>query len=173
MSMTISPREFESIRKQHAALDVIDVRTPAEYRAVHVTGARLHSLDALDASAVKSQRPYEAQGPTYVLCKSGGRAKKAAEQLALAGVECVIVEGGTDACVSAGLPVDRGNSVMSLERQVRIAAGSLVAIGTLLGVTVSPWFLIVPGFVGCGLVFAGVTDWCGMGMLIAKCPWNR
>jgi DUF2892 family protein len=85
----------------------------------------------------------------------------------------VNVEGGTPACERAGLAVKRGRRVMSLERQVRIAAGALAAAGTLLSALVSPWFLVVPGFVGCGLVFAGVTDWSGMGMLLARMPWNR
>ncbi len=171
--VTLSPSDLHTLLKQHKSLDLIDVRTPGEYRAVHVEHARLHPLDTLDAQEVQRQRPPQAQGPTYVLCKSGGRAAKAAAQLRAAGLECVVVEGGTDACVSAGLAVTRGKQVVSLERQVRIAAGSLVAAGTALGVFVSPWFLIVPAFVGCGLVFAGVTDWCGMGMLIAKLPWNR
>jgi hypothetical protein len=63
--------------------------------------------------------------------------------------------------------------VISLERQVRIAAGTLVATGTLLGAFVSPWWLILPGFVGGGLIFAGVTDFCGMAMLLARMPWNK
>ena len=91
-----------------------------------------------------------------------------------AGVEnAVVVEGGLQAWMDAGLPVIRGKNVMSLERQVRIAAGTLVFVGTILSVGLSPWWLILPGFVGAGLVFAGLTDTCGMGMLIAKMPWNR
>jgi hypothetical protein len=62
---------------------------------------------------------------------------------------------------------------MSLERQVRIAAGSLVVLGTVLGAFVHPAFLGLPAFVGAGLIFAGVTDTCGMGMLLARMPWNR
>ena len=83
------------------------------------------------------------------------------------------VAGGTVACVQAGLPVNRGQKTMSLERQVRIAAGSLVVIGTVLGAFVHPYWLGLPGFVGAGLVFAGVTDTCGMGMVLARMPWNQ
>ena len=54
-----------------------------------------------------------------------------------------------------------------------LTAGTLAAGGTALGVWVSPWFLIVPGFVGCGLAFAGATGWCGMAMLLGRMPWNR
>ncbi|MEO0586945.1 MAG: rhodanese family protein, partial [Planctomycetota bacterium] len=131
--------------------------------------------DRVTADAVRSSRPAHAAGPTYVICKAGGRAKQAAERLAQQDdtLDLVIVEGGTDAAVAAGLDIEHGKAVMSLERQVRIAAGSLVTMGTAVGVFVSPWALIVPAFVGCGLVFAGMTNTCGMGMLIARMPWNR
>ena len=86
----------------------------------------------------------------------------------------VSVQGGTEAWERAGLPVVRGTAtVMSLKRQVRIGAGSLVLLGTALGFLVHPAFFGLSAFVGAGLVFAGVTDWCGMGLLLAKFPWNR
>ena len=85
----------------------------------------------------------------------------------------VNVEGGTQACVSAGLPVVRGKKAISLERQVRIAAGSLVLIGAVLAWLVHPAFIGLSAFVGAGLVFAGITDTCGMGMLLARMPWNQ
>lgn len=171
---TVSAQEFvQRLGNGHAA-DVIDVRTPAEYRAAHVAAARSVPLDQLDAQAVLADRSGEAAGPTYVLCRSGQRARQAAQKLeGAAGIEPVVVEGGTTACVDCGVEVMRGKSTIALERQVRIAAGTLVATGTLLGALVSPWWLIVPGFVGCGLVFAGVTDTCGMAMMLARMPWNR
>jgi hypothetical protein len=88
------------------------------------------------------------------------------------------VEGGTAACEAAGLPVVRGRKAMSLERQVRICAGSIVAIGAALA-AFGPdptWQKVgagIAGFIGCGLVFAGVTDTCGMAMMLAKMPWNQ
>ncbi len=173
MPSTITPADLHARLQAPEPVDLIDVRTPAEYGAVHVQGTRLIPLDTLDPEAVKSSRPEDAAGPILVLCKAGGRAAKAADQLNAAGCEAVVVEGGTDACVNAGLPVQRGEAAMSLERQVRIAAGSFVLIGTLLGAFVHPAFLILPGFVGTGLVFAGITDTCGMGMLLARMPWNR
>ena len=104
---------------------------------------------------------------------------EACEQLLAAGLKDVIsVEGGTAACEAAGVPVVRGRKAMSLERQVRIAAGALVAVGAALA-AFGPdlmWQRIgagLAGFVGCGLVFAGVTDTCGMAMLIARMPWNQ
>jgi hypothetical protein len=63
--------------------------------------------------------------------------------------------------------------MISIERQVRIGAGTLVLTGVLLGAYVDPAFYGLSGFIGAGLIFAGVTDWCGMGLLIAKAPWNR
>ena len=87
--------------------------------------------------------------------------------------DLTLVEGGTQGWVDAGLEAVRGEKAISLERQVRIAAGTLVFIGTLLGYFVHHYWLGVPAFVGAGLVFAGVTDTCGMGMMLAKMPWNR
>ena len=84
----------------------------------------------------------------------------------------VNVEGGTLACVDAGLPVVRGKKAVSLERQVRIAAGSLVLLGAALSF-VHPAFVGLSAFVGAGLVFSGITDTCGMGMILARMPWNQ
>jgi rhodanese-related sulfurtransferase len=149
------------------AVEIIDVRTPAEFGEVHAAGARNVPLDRLDPAAF-------AAGPVYVICRTGGRGKQACEKLLAAGVTgAVNVEGGTLAWEQAGLPVVRGKKVMSLERQVRIAAGSLVVLGGVLALTVHPYLVGISLFVGAGLVFAGVTDTCGMGMLIAKMPWNR
>ncbi|GAB4187651.1 MAG: rhodanese-like domain-containing protein [Phycisphaeraceae bacterium] len=170
---TISPQELKHLLESGRPIDLIDVRTPAEFRSVHVTAARNVPLDTLDAQALLKQRVGEQGDPIYVVCQSGARSAKACKALLEAGIKAVSVTGGTPACEQAGIPVERGKAVISLERQVRIAAGSLVLLGTILAATVSPWFLIIPGFVGCGLIFAGITDWCGMGLLLAKMPWNR
>ena len=107
-------------------------------------------------------------------CRSGGRGKQACEKFHKAGITNVInVEGGTQACVEAGLPVVRGKKSISLERQVRIVAGSIVMLGVLLGFLVHPALFGIPAFVGAGLAFAGITDTCGMGMILARMPWNR
>jgi rhodanese-related sulfurtransferase len=151
---------------------LVDVRTPLEYAEVHATGAVLVPLDSLNAAAL-GEAP-TADSPVYLLCKSGARAAKAREKLAAAGCEhCIVVEGGTDAWLAAGLAVTRAGGVISMERQVRIAAGSLVLIGAILGFAVHPGFFSLCAFVGAGLVFAGVTNFCGMGLLIARMPWNR
>ena len=171
---TITPARLEQLRTAGKAVDLIDVRTPVEYREVHVAFARNVPLDRLDPAAVQQQRAATPGGPLYVICRSGSRGRQACERLLAAGCPNVVnVEGGTLACVDAGLPVVRGKKAISLERQVRIAAGSLVLLGTALGAFVHPAFLGLAAFVGAGLVFAGVTDTCGMGMMLARMPWNR
>ncbi|MEW4569555.1 rhodanese-like domain-containing protein [Tautonia sp. JC769] len=171
---TISPQALEERRKQGKPVDLIDVRTPVEFREVHAEPARLVPLDQLEPRSVMDGRNGSREEPLYLICRSGGRAQKAAETFVAAGFENVVnVEGGTQAWEAAGLPVVRGKKAISLERQVRIAAGTLVAIGTALGAFVTPWFLVIPGFVGAGLVFAGITNTCGMGMMLARMPWNR
>ncbi|MBU6277138.1 MAG: rhodanese-like domain-containing protein [Planctomycetes bacterium] len=176
MVATISPSAFADLRRRGEPVTLIDVRTPAEFGEVHVEQARNIPLDRLDAGAVRS---LAGDRPLYLICKSGGRSHKACEKLIAAGVGNVVsVEGGTAACEAAGLPVIRGRKAMSLERQVRIAAGSLVAIGAALAAfgPDATWRAVgagVAGFVGCGLVFAGVTDTCGMAMILARMPWNR
>ncbi|MBM3954219.1 MAG: rhodanese-like domain-containing protein [Planctomycetes bacterium] len=176
MVATITPAVLADLRRRHEPVTLIDVRTPAEYGEVHVTDARNMPLDRLDPRAIAS---LAGTRPVYVICKSGGRSQKACEQLLAAGLGNVFsVEGGTAACEAAGVPVVRGRKAMSLERQVRIAAGSLVASGAALAAfgPDATWRAIgagLAGFVGCGLVFAGVTDTCGMAMLLARMPWNQ
>jgi rhodanese-related sulfurtransferase len=165
-----APAELTALLSKGAT--VIDVRTPAEYRAAHVVGAQLMPLDALDAEAFKAQHP--ADEPTYILCQSGKRACTAADRLSAAGMSQLhVIEGGTAAAESAGVEMAYGKSTISIERQVRIAAGGLVVLGTLLGLFVHGGFFILPAFIGAGLVFAGVTDTCGMAMMLGKCPWNQ
>jgi len=168
MVATISPREAAR-RISESAGELIDVRMPPEFEEVHAQGARLIPLNELDASKLNDK------GCVYLICKMGQRARKACEKLQAAGRSDVwCVEGGTTAWEQAGLPVVRGGRKhMSLERQVRIAAGSLVLIGAVLGFVVHPLLHWLSALIGAGLVFAGITDFCGMAMLLAKMPWNR
>jgi len=170
---TISPIELGVLLGAGGSLDLVDVRTPPEFRELHLAGARSMPLDRLDPKLMAQERQSPDQ-PLYIICQSGGRGRQACAMLRAAGaVNVVNVEGGTLACVQAGLPVIRGRKAISLERQVRIAAGSLVLLGTALGFFVRPGILLLPAFVGAGLVFAGITDTCGMGLLLARMPWNR
>ena len=170
---TISPQKLHDIVQSGQNVELIDVRTPVEYREVHVGCARNVPLDQLDAAKIAAGRSQPSQ-PLYVICRSGSRGKQACEKFLAAGYTNVVnVEGGTQAWDQAGLAVVRGQKAISLERQVRIAAGSLVLIGSLLGYFAHPYWLGLSAFVGAGLVFAGVTDTCGMGMLLARMPWNQ
>ena len=171
---TITPRQLHERLQQGEKLHLLAVRTPAEHAEVHVPGVHLTPLDRLDARLAADNGCAKDQ-PVFLLCRSGSRAKQGAEKLEKSGyTECHVVEGGTMAWAEAGLPVERGTSkVMSLERQVRIAAGAIVLIGTVLAQFVHPAFIWLSGFVGAGLAFAGITDTCAMGMLIAKLPWNQ
>ena len=153
--------------------ELIDVRTPVEFREVHAANARNVPLDALDPHAVMQQRG-DKEKPLYLICRSGSRGQQAQRKFLDAGYDNVVnVAGGTEAWAVAGLPVVRGKKAMSLERQVRIAAGFLVLVGALLAIFVDERFAAISAFVGAGLMFAGITDTCGMGMLLAKMPWNQ
>jgi len=169
---TITPQKLSELIHSGAAVELIDVRTPVEYQEVHVGSARNVPLDQLNAAQVAAGR--SGAEPLYIICRSGSRGRQACEQFLAAGYMNVVnIEGGTQAWDQAGLPVVRGKKAISLERQVRIAAGLLVLTGSVLGYIVSPWWIGLSAFVGAGLTFAGITDTCGMGMLLARMPWNQ
>lgn len=170
---TVTPNELSEQQRQ-SEIDLIDVRTPVEYREVHATGAKNVPLDTLDPKQIYEGRNGRSEEPIYVICRSGARGAKAAQKFIDAGFENVVnVDGGTMAWEQAGLPVRRGKKAISLERQVRIVAGSIVLIGSLLAYFLHPAFAALSGFIGAGLMFAGITDTCGMGMMLAKMPWNQ
>jgi rhodanese-related sulfurtransferase len=169
----IKAQELAELCNEGKKIDLIDVRTPVEYREVHVEIARNIPLDQLDVAAFLQSRNGSANEPLYFICRSGNRSQQACEKFLKAGFSNVVnIEGGTLACVKAGLPVIRGKKAISLERQVRIAAGSLVLLGAALSF-VHPAFIGLSAFIGAGLVFAGITDTCGMGLLLARMPWNQ
>ena len=168
---TISARELHERLQNRGPIDLIDVRTPAEFREIHATMARNVPLESLDCQQLITSR--SANEPLYVICRSGSRGKQACEKIEAAGCHHVVnVDGGTLAWEQAGLPVVRGKKTISLERQVRIAAGLLVLIGAGLSF-VHPYWIGLSAFVGAGLVFAGITDTCGMAMILARMPWNQ
>lgn len=169
---TISAKELQDRIQAGEKIDMIDVRTPAEYREVHASIARSVPLETFDAAAVLVQ--HRGTNPLYVICRSGSRGRQACEKLQAAGCSHAInVEGGTVAWEQAGLPVTRGRKSISLERQVRICAGFLALAGGLAGMLIHPYFAGISAFVGAGLMFAGITDTCGMAMILARMPWNR
>jgi rhodanese-related sulfurtransferase len=170
---TINPSHLAELCMS-GKIDLIDVRTPVEFREVHVKLAQNVPLDNLDPAALMQARNGDDDKPLYIICRSGSRGRQACEKFLAAGYTNVVnIEGGTLACVEAGLPIVRGKTAISLERQVRIAAGSLVLLGVMLGWLVHPALYGLSAFIGAGLVFAGITDTCGMGMMLARMPWNQ
>ncbi|HWL53269.1 MAG TPA: rhodanese-like domain-containing protein [Chthoniobacteraceae bacterium] len=166
---TVTPAEVHENREE---LLLVDVRTPAEFETFHVADSALHPFGELPPGRL---RELAAAGrPCVVVCLTGKRALEAARKLEENGLRDLrVLEGGLRAWVDEGLPVERGRKRMSLERQVRIAAGSLIAGGTILALAVHPAWSLLSGLIGAGLVFAGITDTCGMGSLLARMPWNR
>ena len=166
----ISPEEaFEKLGEQNSIL--LDVRTDQELAEIsvgldNVKHIRLQSL----ASAVGS---LSEDASYYTLCKSGHRATMAAMLLLQHGLTKVaVIEGGLTAWDKANLPVTKTSTVISLERQVRMIAGSLILVGAILSL-VSVWFIAICLFVGAGLIFAGVSDTCLMGTMLMKLPYNK
>ncbi|MCL2646178.1 MAG: rhodanese-like domain-containing protein [Phycisphaerales bacterium] len=166
MISTLSPRDAQTFLNASPGAQLIDVREHFEFAAAHVPAAQLIPLGTIQSRLDQLDK----SRPIVILCKSGGRAKKAAGILDNAGCCALhIVAGGTDAWIAAGLPVTREpHAPWSLERQVRLATGLLV----LVGLFIPPWpYLSL--LVGAGLVFAGLTNFCGLAFLLAKFPWNR
>lgn len=151
---------------------LIDVREPFEHSERHIAGAVLRPLPDLDIGTLRAS----AGGKRVVFhCKAGGRSAKAAARFGDGGETTYNLAGGIDAWMAAGLPTIGSTKRVRLPimRQVQITAGLLVAAGVGLGNFASPWFLVLPGLIGCGLVFAGVSGWCGMAKLLAAMPWNQ
>ena len=171
---SISPLELQRRLAAGQPAQLLDVRTPGEYANAHVPGARLIPLDELDAAAFCREQN-GAGTPLYVLCQSGSRAKRAIEKLEQAGaLGCLRVEGGTQAWMDAGLAVNRDESrVLPLMRQVQIVVGFVSAVGAALALAVHPWFALISLLTGGGLLFAGLTGFCGLALVLAKMPWNK
>jgi rhodanese-related sulfurtransferase len=171
---SVSPQELNRLLAGGVPAELLDVRTPGEFAAAHVPGARLVPLDQLDAANFLQQRG-ESDKPIYVLCQTGGRARRAIDKFQRAGFNgCVLVDGGTQAWIDCGLAVERGESrVLPLMRQVQITVGFVSAIGAALALFVDLKFALIPLVMGCGLLFAGLTGYCGLALVLAKMPWNK
>lgn len=171
MLKTITPAAAAAMLRNGGAI-LVDVREPDEHARERIPGATNLPLSRLEEAELAVQSGH----PVVFHCRSGARTAGHAAQLAgKAGLcEAFVVEGGLDAWKRAGLPVaeDRRQPI-ELMRQVQIAAGSMVLLGVLLGAAVSPWFYALSGFVGAGLVFAGVTGTCGLARVLRLMPWNR
>ncbi len=165
---SLSPEAARDLVGRGAVL--IDIRSADEYAREHIDGARHVPLAGLSGAT-----PLDAAAGVIFHCRSGQRTRMNAPTLsACTSCEAYVLDGGLDAWKKAGLAVVKDAArPIELQRQVQIAAGSLVVAGAVLGFTVSPWFHVVSGIVGAGLVLAGVTGFCGMALLLARMPWNR
>jgi len=166
----IHPHDAARLIREGAVL--VDIREGDEHARERIGAARHHALSKIDAES-----PVRPGDDVLIFhCRSGMRTKSNAAKLAATAPDCevYVLEGGIEAWKKAGLPVilDRKQPI-EIIRQVQIGAGSLVMIGVLLGALVNPYFYALSGFVGAGLLFAGVTGFCGMANLLALMPWNR
>lgn len=152
---------------------VIDVRTGAEWRSGHISGAEHLPLDALEGG--QQPAPAGQELAMVIVCQSGVRAAKAQALLREKGIEAEVLAGGMNAWAEAGLPQEKeaGGHGISLMRQVQLIVGSMNLLGLGLGVWVDPLWLILPAFTSMGLLVAGATGTCGLALLLARMPWNK
>ena len=150
---------------------LVDVREQVEFAGGRIAGASLLPLGELEQRHLELDH----SKPIYVMCRTGRRSAEAQKRLNALGFTNVInVAGGFEAWKKEKLPFERDeHAPWSIERQVRFTAGTLVLIGVLLAVFVHPYFIVLAGLIGFGLAFTASIDWCGMGILISKMPWNR
>lgn len=167
---TVDPQTVKQWLDAEEAV-VVDVREPGEFRGEHIAGAVNVPLSRFDPAAL----PTDNGRKVVIHCKSGGRAKQACGKLNSAGITGTVYNmGGIEGWKSAGLPTEKSaGGTIDIVRQVHIVVGTMVLAGSILAATVSPWFLILTGFFGAGLLFAGATGFCGMAMMLARMPWNR
>lgn len=151
-------------------LQLVDVREPGEFASGHVPGA----INIPMAEIESRLSDLDPRAPVALICHSGDRAKMTCLQIQERHPELLVVEGGTMGWIHKGYEIVRSTAASwSLERQVRFTAGLIVLVGSILALTIHPAFVWIPLAIGCGLVFAAITNFCGMGILLAKMPWNR
>lgn len=158
------------LRNNSSPAQLVDVRSGSEFASGHIPGAVNIPMDEIEARIDDLDRDL----PIVLTCQTGKRARMTAGLLGPCRRQITVLEGGTKAWIEAGLPVVASvKTRWSLERQVRLGAGLLVLAGVILAITVDARWVLLCGFIGLGLTFAGVTDICGMAFLLEKLPWNR
>ncbi|MFI1762523.1 rhodanese-like domain-containing protein [Streptomyces sp. NPDC020800] len=167
----------DQVRTRLTELTVIDVRTPGEYASGHLPGALNIPLDRI-RHALPELRHAAGRGDVVFVCASGARSENAGRLLAEQGVRTATLAGGTGAWAAAGHDLERpaacdARAGWSMERQVRFTAGALVLAGIVLGLLVHPAFQILSAGIAGGLVFAALTDTCGMAAVLGRLPHNR
>lgn len=172
-SVFITPAEAKALIERDAIL--MDIRGHDEWRREHISGARMVSPENSQPDDFSDTVLRETDTVIFH-CQSGMRTEKFKDRLiaAVYPARALIMQGGINAWKAAGYPViTERRQPLPLMRQVQIVAGALALCGTLAGATLAAGFYIIPGIVGAGLLFAGVTGWCGMAKLLAAMPWNK
>lgn len=151
---------------------LVDVREPAEYQAECIVGSTLLPLSSISLSAL----PPHVGKKLVIHCRKGGRGSSACQKLLAEnpGLELYNLEGGIEAWAQAGFPVRSSDKFfLPLDRQVQLTIGLCVLTASILAYNGYPMFMLLTGFFGAGLTFAGLTGFCGLAVLMAKMPWNR
>lgn len=165
----LTPEQVAEKLNQGAIL--IDIRSKDEFARKHITGAKSIPIQEMDSQALP------VDSVVIFSCLSGMRTRQNAQALQDHATQCsavYLLEGGLNAWQKAGLDITaKAGTTLDIMRQVQLTAGFLVVLGVILGVSVSPWFYGVSAFVGMGLMFAGLTGFCGMARLLTIMPWNR
>lgn len=164
--------DVEALFQQEESLKILDVRTPAEYEAMHIPGSYNVPLDQLPQHCLELGK--KLQSPLLLVCRSGTRAQQAARLFEATNLaQFYVLHGGISAWEQAGKPVEHGKQRWSMERQVRGMAGLLVLLGTVGGLFVWKPLLYLAAGIGAGLTYSALTDTCGMALLLSKLPYNR
>lgn len=171
-SPLVDPRVTAEMLRNAPGTRLLDVRTPGEFETAHIPGAYNVPLDTLAEHAREIRSVVDAE--IVLVCQSGNRARQADSALRSLGMSNLhLLDGGMNAWQAAGMNTNRRAKRISLERQVRITAGSIVAVGAILALAFNPLFAVIPALIGSGLVFSGLTDTCTMGLLLARLPYNH
>ncbi|WP_350334647.1 rhodanese family protein [Coralliovum pocilloporae] len=166
---TIAPQDALPLARANAL--IVDIREPDEYRRHYVEGSVNLPLSSLGTSGL----PATDHDTVLFMCSSGNRTTLNAHILSsITEKPAFCIDGGITAMADAGFDIRKTVSApIDVMRQVQIIAGSVGALGTILGALLSPWFLILPLLVGLGLTFAGISGFCGMAKLLQHMPWNK
>lgn len=168
----LSPGTLREWVAEHEDLVVIDVRSAAEFESLHIHGSYNVPLPLLSEHA--DELAARLGSRVVLACQSGVRAEQARQKLAASGIGAAhVLTGGVPGFAAAGGDVVRGGGRWDLERQVRMAAGSLVLVGLAGGRFVSPRIRALAGVIGTGLTFSAATNTCAMGRALSAMPWNR
>jgi len=167
----ISPAQAQQLRANDANIKFLDVRSALEFSQAHIKDSVNIPIDMLTAKLNELSN----QKQTYIVfCRTGNRSPMAADMLMQSGIHSVkVMDGGMNRWQKEKRPVIKGEGGISLERQVRVIAGSLAFAGIALSWFVHPYCIGISVFVSCGLIYAGLTDNCLMGMLLMKLPYNK